>query len=342
MRIISADLDAAVDARVISAQQAADLWRFLQERGADQPGFKLSHLLYYLGGLLAIGALSLFITLAWETLGGWGLCAIALLYMLLGVGLTEYLLARQLKIPAGLTAALVVSLTPLAVYGLQRGLGLWEDEAVYQEYHQLISWRWILMELATLALGAVALWRYRLPFLLMPVAVTLWYMSMDLAPFLFGVELTWELRRDVSMWFGLGMLALALAVDLRFGRRLDFAFWLYLFGTLAFWCGLTLRNSDSELAKFLYFLINLFLVFIGAALRRRVLTVFGGLGMATYLGYLAYDVFRFSLLFPVVLSFIGFGVIWLGIVWQRHEARLGGSLRALLPARLRQVIEVGD
>ena len=101
-------------------------------------------------------------------------------------GLTEYFLDRGLPIPAGITAAFVVVLTPLAVYGLQAALGWWAEGLAYREYHTHIDWRWLLMELATLACGAVMLWRYRLPFLVMPIAITLWYMSMDLTPFLFG------------------------------------------------------------------------------------------------------------------------------------------------------------
>ncbi len=88
MRINQEDLEAAVAEALISKQQAGSLWQFLQQRQQGQPGFRMAHILYYLGGLVAIGAMSLFMTLAWESFGGWGLMGIALLYMLLGVGLT--------------------------------------------------------------------------------------------------------------------------------------------------------------------------------------------------------------------------------------------------------------
>jgi hypothetical protein len=343
MRISQSDLGAAVSGGVISEQQSNELWQFLQTRHPHQPNLQMSNLLYYLGGLIAIAAMSLFMTLGWEMLGGWGIMIISAFYMLLAVGLTEYLLQRQLAIPAGLTAALLVALTPLLVYGLQVGLGFWDsDDAAYRDYHRYISWHWPLMELATLAVGAIVLWRYRMPFLLMPVAVTLWYLSMDLAPFLFAEDLTWDLRRDVSLWFGLAMLIVAFAVDLRYGRRPDYGFWLYLFGMLAFWCGLTFQNSDSELGKFVYCLLNLALLFIGTLLQRRVFTVFGGIGVAVYLGHLAYEVFEDSLLFPLALSFLGIGVIWLGIIWQRHEAGIGQHLRTILPLRMRSMIEQAD
>lgn len=332
--------DASKDG-LLSEQQAEQLWKYLNERAKDTPSFRFTHVLYYLGGMIAIGAMSLFMTLGWERFGGWGLFFIALAYAGAGLWLTEFLLHRKrLPIPAGITATFVVVLTPLAIYGLQVALGMWAEGKVFREYHTHIDWRWIVMEFATLACGAVMLWRYRLPFLVMPVAVTLWYMSMDLTPFLFGdLPMVWEIRKFVSLWFGLLIVLLAFWVDLRSRHDKDYAFWLYLFGVVAFWGGLSLMNSDSELGKFLYFCINLAMIVVGAILTRRVFAVFGGLGAAGYLGHLAYGVFKDSMLFPFVLTLIGLGVIYLGIIWQRHEETISLQLRGILPLPLRELIE---
>ncbi len=345
MNLQRSHLDAAAAAGLIDTHQAQALWRFLEEQAQHQPGFQPSHILYYLGGLIAIGAMSLFMNMGFEQFGGAGLCAIALAYAVGGLALTHHWLARGLRIPAGLAGAFVVVLTPMAVYGLQQALGLWDGQRRLQQFHSHIDWRWLLIELATLATSAILLWRYRLPFMVMPLAVTLWYMSMDLAPFLIGAQdpaqaSSWAFRAWVSVWFGLGMTLLAFWVDVRSHRsRADFAFWLYLFGVITFWGGLSMQNSNSELGKLLYLLINLGLIAIGAVLSRRVFAVFGGLGVAGYLGHLAHSVFRDSLLFPFVLTFIGLGVIGLGLLWQRHEARISQRLRAWLPPALQTLIE---
>ena len=334
-------LDEAVEKGLLAPGQVEPLWGFLAGRAEEVPGFRLAHILYYLGGMIAIGAMSLFMNLGWERFGGWGLLGIALAYAVAGLALTEHFLRRGLKIPAGITACFVVVLTPLAVYGLQAGLGWWPAGEVYRDYHTHIDWRWLLMELVTLASGAALLWRYRLPFMVMPVAVTLWYMSMDLTPFLFGeADFGWQMRKLVSMYFGLLMTFLAFWVDVRTRHERDFAFWLYLFGVLAFWGGLTMQDSDSELNKFLYLCINLAMIGVGAVLGRRVFAVFGGLGAAIYVGHLAYEVFKDSMLFPFVLTLIGLGVIYLGLVWQRCEARLSSRLRTLLPQALRELVEI--
>ncbi len=333
-------LKEAVARGLLGEQQADNLWDFLAGRREDTPGFRMNHILYYLGGLIAIGAMSLFMTLGWEAFGGWGLLAIALAYGVGGIWLTEFLLRRRLPIPAGITAAFVVVLTPLAIYGLQSGLGLWVEGRVYRDYHNYIDWRWLFMELATLAVAAIALYCYRLPFLIMPVAVTLWYLSMDLTPFIFGQEdTTWELRKLVSLWFGLLMLLFAFWVDLRTRHTKDFAFWLYLFGLLAFWGGLSMMRSDSELSKFFYLCINLGLIVIGAILSRRVFAVFGGLGVTGYLGHLAYTVFKNSILFPFALTGLGLALVFLGILWQKHERRITTKLRSLLPQPLQELID---
>jgi len=323
---------------LLSEQQADQLWLFLQAQQHDTPGFRLNHVLYYLGGLIAIGAMTLFMTVSWERFGGWGLFFIALAYASAGLWLTEHLLYRQrLAIPAGVIATFVVVLTPLAIYGLQVGMGWWAEGRTYEQFHRQVDWRWLFMEWATLAVAAVMLWRYRLPFLVMPVAVTLWYMSMDLALYLFpDTPLTWELRKFVSLWFGLLMGLLAFWVDVRTRQSQDYAFWLYLFGVTTFWGGLSLMQSDSEWQKFGYFAINILMIFIGVALSRRVFAVFGGLGAAGYLSYLSHRVFQDSLLFPFALTFIGLGVVYLGILWQKHETAWTAQLRRRLPGPMQQ------
>jgi len=334
-------LKQATEQGLISEQQEQQLWTFFSQREIDTPSFRFTHVLYYLGGMIAIGAMSLFMTLGWEEFGGWGLFFIALAYAGVGLWLTEFFMNRlRLQIPAGITATFVVALTPLAVYGIQAGLGWEGEEHVYREYHTLINWSWMFMELSTLACGAVMLWRYRLPFLVMPVAVTLWYMSMDLTPFLFGGgSPSWELRKFVSLYFGLFMLLMAFGVDVRTRHDKDYAFWLYLFGVIAFWGGLSMIDSESELGKFIYLCINFLMIIVGALLSRRVFAVFGGLGVTGYLGHLAYEVFKDSMVFPFALTIIGLGVIYFGVIWQRHENAVKIRLRGLLPAPLRELIE---
>ena len=345
MNIDRPALDAAVAQAIVSREQAEGLWRFLAERDRDTPRFRFAHVLYYLGGMVAIGAMSLFMTMGWERYGGAGILAIAVAYFVLALALTRYLLGRGLQIPAGITGTLAVVLVPLAIYGAQVMMGLWPDTRLaYRDYHYRIDWRWLMMEFGTLAASAILLWRLPLPFMTMPLAVTLWYMSMDTVPFLVGLgesapNYDWNLHKLVSVWFGVLTMLLAFWIDVRARKDRDFAFWLYLFGVMTFWGGLTSLDSSSELGKLFYCGINIAMIFVGATLGRRVFAVFGGIGVALYLGHLADRVFRDSMLFPLALSAIGLMVIGIGILWQRNEATIEGRLRTLLPTPVRELIE---
>ncbi|MGH8686580.1 MAG: DUF2157 domain-containing protein [Burkholderiales bacterium] len=337
-----ADLERAVRAGILSAEQAGRLMAFLQASAAETPRFSFVHVLYYLGGLIAIGAMSLFMTLGWNALGGWGGAFTAACYAVLALALTHWFLQRKgLQIPAGILATLAVTMVPLAIFGAQMALGYWGAATPFRHYHQFIDGRWLMMEFGTLAVAVVLLWRYRFPFMLMPVSVTLWYMSMDLGPLLVGSNWQdWDIRKLISLYFGILFVGLAFWVDIRSRRSSkDYAFWLYLFGVMTFWGGLSAMHSGSELGKLLYCLLNVGMIFAGALLGRRVFAVFGGFGVAGYLGYLASRVFQDSLLFPFALSLIGLAIIALGVKWQRHEAQWTTRLRSFLPAALRELLE---
>lgn len=331
-------LDVAVEKNIISAAQADALYKLIEAQRQDTPGFTFTHVLYYLGGLIAIGAMTLFMNLGWESFGGIGVLSLSLLYAAIGLTLTNVFAAKRLTIPAGICATFVVCLTPLAIYGLQQWLGIWPDGSVYRDYHRYVKWHWLYMELGTLAVGAVIAWRYKYPFLIMPIAVTLWYMTMDLAPIIAGGVVTWELRALVSMYSGLLMIGLAFWVDIRYHHKADYAFWLYVFGVMAFWGGLSLQGSDDELSKFVYFCINLVMIGVGVLLVRRVFVIFGALGGCGYLAYLASEVFKDSWLFPIALTAIGLGIISLGILWQKHEKVITEKSRRLLPGPVRELL----
>ncbi|EHL30789.1 hypothetical protein [Legionella drancourtii] len=342
MNITRETMNKAVAAKIITQEQLEQLIQFIKQQPGQSNGFNLTNVLYYLGGLIAIGAMSLFMTLGWELLGGWGILFISLCYAILGLSLTHLFAHKELTIPAGICATFVVCLTPLAIYGLQQGMGWWPDDTVFREYNYYIKWHWIFMELGTLAVGVILLWIYRYPFMTMPIAVTLWYMSMDLTSMISGGEYVFGLSAMVSMYFGLLTALIAFGVDIRSRQSADYAFWLYLFGVLAFWGGLTAQHSDYELSKFIYLCINLMMILIGIILTRKVFTVFGGVGVCIYISHLAYHIFQDSYLFPVILTVIGLSIIYLGILWQKNETRMTVSMRKILPKPLQELLDARD
>lgn len=355
MMVRREDLEAAVQAGVLKPHELDALFVFLQQRAASLPGadaarFSGTHILYYLGGMLAIGAASLFATLAVEALGMGALFVLSVLYALFAVWAAAKLESKGFGIPAGIFATLAIALAPLAVFALQHVLGFWADgprAERYRDFHRYIDWRWLVMELSTLAAGVALLQRYRYPFLVMPIAVTLWYMGMDIVPALvlqagggdaWFSGAAWELRKAISLAFGLIMLLVAFFVDLRSRHSKDYAFWLYLFGLLTFCGALSMMGSGKLAGKLVYLAIHFVLVFIGAVLARRVFAVFGGIGIAVVLIDLSWHLFKNSFGFVLVLTVLGFALIGLGLWWSKHEAEMSVRLRAMLPRDLQELL----
>jgi len=186
------------------------------------------------------------------------------------------------------------------------------------------------MEIAAIVAGVIALRFYRFPFIVSIIAVALWFMSMDLTPWIFNTaQVDWEMQRKASVWFGLGIIISALIADYR--ERGDFAFWLHLFRLMAFWGGVTATESSSEAAKALYCLLNIGLLLLAIILMRRTYAVFGVIGISIYLGHLADVVFKDSLLFPFALSLIGIAVIAAGLFYHRKQEAIARWLAAHLP-----------
>ena len=325
----------------LDAERSERMLAILERRAAGHgAAFNLANVAYYLGGLIILGAMTFFVGLGWEIFGGFGLFLISSLYIATFVMAGRHLFfEKKLAVPGGLLHVVAVGVVPLAVYGLEKALGLWPDGpgGSYRDYHVYVKGTWIAMELATLGAGALALRSVRFPFLVAPIAFTLWYMSMDLVPWLVGHEgFSWDERRWVSIGFGLFILVVAVIVDKKVKE--DFAFWLYLFGLMAFWGSLSSMSSDSEWNKVIYCAINLALIFAGVVLGRRTFAVFGGMGVFGYLGHLAWRVFEGSLLFPFALSLLGLGIIAAGVTFQRNEARLSAWLKGTMPDWLSAMI----
>jgi hypothetical protein len=184
-----------------------------------------------------------------------------------------------------------------------------------------------------MALAGLALYWVRFGFLTAPLAFSAWFFSMDIWALLVDKgELTFADEKKVSVVVGLAILAIGFMLDRASPRRAgvkseDFAFWSYLFGLMAFWGGLTAMDSQSELNKFLYALLNLGLIGIAVPLRRATFMVFGVVGFHAYVGHLAYDTFKDSMLFPFVLALLGLTMI-LSTVWAQRWMRRAQRLRA--------------
>ena len=146
VQVSRADLVAAVHGGVITKAQARALWLrwadpalaasmtaapsdrpvAAQASGpASGPRFTAVNTLYYFGGMLAITAMTTFMTLSWSAFGPWGLFVLSAGYLVAALKVADHLQRTGLTTPAGIVAALAVCLVPLLVWCVQNGLGLW-------------------------------------------------------------------------------------------------------------------------------------------------------------------------------------------------------------------------
>jgi len=284
---------------------------------------------YYFGAMLMILACAWFLGDKWDALGSRGVFATVLVYMLVAVGLGRFLRGRGYLVGGGLLVTVAVCLVPLLVYTVEDMLGLWPGQrpGEYGEFYPRVHGSWIVMEMATMAAALAALRFVPFGFLTAPLAFSFWFFSMDVAEWLFGQELSRNQRCWVSVLVGLLTILVGYGLERTHRdrpdvpRTEDFAFWCYLFGLLAFWGGFTLMDSGSEVGRLLYALLNVGLIAAGVWLRRSVFIVFGVLGVHVYLGHLAYEVFKDSVLFPFALALLGLSVILVTVLAQHQLKR---------------------
>jgi hypothetical protein len=347
------ELQALRQAGIIDDAKMSEITAFLASRNAQPetsaPRFDLTHMLWYVGALIIIGAMGLFTNDAFNRMGGWALTACGAAYAVVAFLGGHYLWTkRSLRIPGGLLIAVAVSMVPMIIYGIQDAMDLWKyaqgDPGQYRNVFPYIHGSWIYMEIATVAAAAIAAYFYRFPFILAIAAVALWFFSMDVAIWFLrtpestnNFDFDFSTRRMVSIIVGLAIMALSWAMDLKRRGGADMAFWLHIAGAAAFWGGLTLSDGGTELEKFAYLLINVGLLGLSLFLDRRVYAVFGGMGVATYLGQLAFNTFKDMIVFSFALSAIGLLIIFLGVMLHRNRGRMIAALDNSLPDAIKRL-----
>jgi CHASE2 domain-containing sensor protein len=105
-----------------------------------------------------------------------------------------------------------------------------------------------------------------------------------------------------------------------------------------FWFSLSLLIDDNEAQRFLYCLINLGLMLLSVLLKRRLFVVFGGIGVFAYLSYLSYRLFVDSIFFPFALTVLGLGIIYMGVLYQRHYPTLARFIESYIPLEWRNLL----
>lgn len=159
------------------------------------------------------------------------------------------------------------------------------------------------------------------------------YTDMDIVPLCLGqaIEPTWGMRNFATSVFAILMLGFALKLDNDKQDSEDYSHWLYIFGATMLW-GVIISilaqfKLENEFAYFLTAIFNFIYMFISILLKRKVFMVWGAIGFWTYLGHLAFQIFKDTPMFPIVLVIFGLLVISFGIYYSKNCKILEDKLR---------------
>lgn len=314
MKISREQLQAAAKKAGVPPEKLEGLWKALQDEGEEvSPYLKW---FYFLGALIAIFAMTWFFNLSWSWFGSGFVTLLGLGYAILFFFLGRFFWNKGETLPGGLLITMAVSMVPLIIYSLQADFSVDKGGLPYEDFYHTVDRRWVLMEVGTILAGIAAFRAFPFPFLMAPISLAAFFLSMDLAPFLFGKELTFDQKSWISILFGVILFGLSYIVRLG-------GFWLSLFGALAFFGGIGCLLWDRgtwQMALFL--LISLALMPLGIYLRRNILLILGAIGVFAYLAHLSYKYFQDSILFPIILSLLGLAIIGAGILFQRYREKL--------------------
>lgn len=335
--ITDPDIAELVDAGVIDAATAARIRAYVASRaprasradGGDRPSpsFDLAHAAYYLGAAVILFALGWFALEAWDRYGGWPLAGVALAYAALFAGLGQSLWQRGWRVPGGLLFTAAIGMTPLFVFAVQSGLGIWPGpgEPWPNEPYEAVNGHRLTIEAATIGVALLVIRLRPFAFHAAALAAAAVALAIDLGPLLVGPLSTDEAQQLVTMTAGAVLMGVAYLLDHRTDE--DYAFWLYLGGMLAYWVLLT----GLHLEEVRYLLVNLAFIGVAVLIQRRVFLVAGAVGVFIYLMYLANEVFQDSLFFPVALSVIGLAFILGGVAYAKRQERIRAWILDRLP-----------
>jgi len=305
---------------------------------------------YGLGSLLVLFASGWFLVERWARLGPFGVAGVALGYAAALLLAAREFLRRGFRLAADISTMLAVSLTPLVAWAALALAGRWPYENVRDPLLRdvpYMAWQWLVLDLSTLLVALLA-WRHRrMVALCWPLALALWGTWFHIGQVMLGQGGSLEFERWLMLANGFALLVVAERVE-RWqgaampvtpatmsgqGARGDFAnvFWMVgLLATTFAFLMLWLRADDPW--RHLLLPLALGLVALSLYLGRRVVLGFGVMGVIGYLAFLAQDVFRDVVSFPILLA--GFGVLLIFVtVWTQSRfpaivARVGERVSA--------------
>jgi hypothetical protein len=282
-------------------------------------GFNGVTVAYAVGAIAVLFAFGWFLFERWSTLGALGVLLVSAGYAVLFVVAARLLERQGFHTASSIATLLAVAMTPVLTWAVLALTGLWHERppgGTWPDSGE--ATRWLPIELATIVVASVVIWRARIGLLTLPIAVAAGFGALHLLRLFVEPSIAFRVERWMALFVGSVLLLVGYAADQRSGRE-DYAQWFYVVGLLAVALGLAeLWAGMRSAAPHIIALLSVGAVVVSLYLRRRAFLVFGAAGAISYLAYLAFDVFRRTLGFSIVLAGFGITVIALTVWLQRR------------------------
>jgi hypothetical protein len=360
-------LNLGVAQGIITAEQRAQLQTLLGavESAAPQQEAERSFngiaIAYAIGAIVVLFAFGWFMVDRWKVLGDGGVLALSLGYAAIFLVVAHVMKREGFQFARGVAMLLAVGMAPIAMYALLRFIGVWTpelDALCAKEHHPfaVCQGQPLAVELAAVGAALVAMRCLAFSPFMIPIAVVSITLPERLlrewapGPGIDGAAMGWRWVMIASV-----LAAIAYTVDRR-QRDEDYGFWLWFSVAATAWFGsLMLFQFDHSLRWYLA-PASLLVITASVILRRRALLVIGLFGVFGFLGWLAFDVFKVTTAFPIVLAMIGVSIIILTVWVQKRfpdvirrmagdpsqAARFPGGVAALLAPALLGLLLVQD
>lgn len=275
---------------------------------AFRAGWSSSAFLLYAGAyLIAASVISMVADLSdRRDIGELKLVAYSGLLVVLMVVVANALRRTGDRVPAGLFAVIGLILFGVWVGLTESWLGIWPDDTesfVPSDFELGIP----LLAVFLVAAGLGAIQLFRVPLLVLPIAVAAWYVLVYVVLSAFPGSPGEDAQGLVALVVGLLTVATGVSLD-RMDRRL-YAFWLHVVGGAAVMGGLIPVLGDSSWGMALFALIAVAFVVAAEVFGRSSYTVLGAVGFI-YAGTYFIDKWFSSppeiLFFPFTFFFFGF------------------------------------
>lgn len=288
---------------------------------------------YGVGALVVLFAFGWFLADRWKVLGPSGVFGVTIAYAAVFLVVAHVTRREGFPVAHGVATLLAVAMVPLATWALMQWTGVWSPE-----YHRLCGLRVVpfgycqgekvAVELSAVAAALIALRRVKFPPLTIPIAVV----SVSM-PERFIREWSATGYSGVSMgWRWVIVASLVATAAYLIDRRMrddDYGLWFWVAASFATLVGTIGVLSGDEYLRWYLGPVSLVVLVASVYLRRRILLALGIAGVFGYLAWLANDVFKLTLAFPLLLAVLGVAIIIVTVWLQRRfpeiVRRVGGD-----------------